>query len=81
MAETTTLIMARMVRRPSAPMATLVIIRMRARLMATGGLATSWMASSSESAPVSRTFTQFDTHVRHQQILRRHFLIFSYFYL
>ena len=50
MEETTTLIMARMVRRPSARTATLVIIRMRARRMATGGLATSLAASSSESA-------------------------------
>jgi len=50
MAETTTLLMARMVRRPSARTATLVIIRMRARRMATGGLATSQAASSSESA-------------------------------
>jgi hypothetical protein len=50
MAETTTLVMARMVRRPSARTATLVIIRMRARRMATGGLATSRTASSSEWA-------------------------------
>src|SRR6266446_490207 len=50
MAETTTLIMARMVRRPSARTATLVIIRMRARRMATGGLATSRTASSLASA-------------------------------
>src|SRR6266403_1557858 len=50
MAETTTLIMAPMVHRPSARTATLVIIRMRARRMATGGLATSRTASSSESA-------------------------------
>jgi hypothetical protein len=49
MAETTTLIMACTVRRPSARTATLVIIRMRARRMATGGLATSWTASLSES--------------------------------
>src|SRR6266404_2588906 len=50
MAETTTLIMARMVRRPSARTATLVIFRMRARRMATGGLATSRTASSLASA-------------------------------
>jgi len=50
MEETTTLIMVCMVRRPSALTAILVIIRMRARRMATGGPATSWTAFSSESA-------------------------------
>jgi hypothetical protein len=42
--------MARMVRRPSALTATLVIIRMRARRMATGDPVTSQTASSLESA-------------------------------
>src|SRR5260221_746614 len=42
--------MAHMVRRPFARTATLVIIRMRARRMATGGQPTSQTASSLESA-------------------------------